>query len=363
MPAVDEDRAVAEQIFVDDRIGEHGAARVLALGVVLEHEALAALVEEIGAEADQRIQPLRGKALGRQRGLDEFHVGERGAGAVAHRLGVAGIVGEVPAVEGKAGGVARDAVDVAGGHRHRLGADRGPGAVAEVEGERAIGAVVLDQKLHRHRARQHGRLAGAHMLADAALEVGAVEIDVIGAGQAEGAMARIVAGLGVLEVDAHALDLAQDARHLVDDPRGHRHVDDAVGQIGKVLEQELRRVPFGTALHDGEVVVDAAADAAAIVEHPALLADRDGETRLQRRDRRHAAGNAAADDEQIRVDGPPVLLHSKLRTGQSRAAPFFERDLFVTPAKRRFPRRPQQRYRNMSRSNRRAPGISIILFR
>ena len=250
MPAVDEDRAVAQQVFIDDRIGEHGAARVFALGVVLEHETLAALVDEIGAEADQRVQPLGGEAFGRQRGFDEFHVGERGTHAVAHRLRIARVVGEMPAIEGKTRGVARDAVDVAGGHGHRLGADGGPRAIAEAESECAIGPVVLDQELHGHGAREHRRLADTHVLADAALEVGAVEIDVIGARQPEGAVARIVAGFGVLEVDAHALDLTQDTRHLVDDARGHRHVDDAVGQIGNVLEQKLRRVPLGTALHD-----------------------------------------------------------------------------------------------------------------
>ena len=307
MPAVEIDRAVAEQVLVDDGVGEDRAARVLALLVVAEHEPLAALVHEVGSHADERVEALRRESLRRERRLDELHVGERSAGTIAHGLRIAGIVREMPAVEGEAGGVVRKPVDVARGQHDGFGADRDPFAGAEVECEGAVGAVVRDEQLHDHRAHQHGRLARAHVLADAPLEVGAVEVDVIGAGQSEGAQSVVFAGARILEVDAHAFDLADDARHLVDDAARHRHVDDAVGQLREVLEEELRRVPLGTAVHDGEIVVDAAADAAAVVEHAALLADDDRETRLERGDRRHAAGDAAADDQQIGVDLYPTL--------------------------------------------------------
>jgi hypothetical protein len=78
---------------------------------------------------------------------------------------------------------------------------------------------------------------------------------------------------------------------------------------GISLDEKLRRVPLRAGVHHGQVVVHAAADAAAVIEHPALLADHHLQPGFQRRDRRHGARDPAADHQQVRLDCRPVLFH------------------------------------------------------
>ena len=220
---------------------------------------------------------------------------------VAHGLRVAGIVGTVPAVERHPGGVERNPIDLAGGQHHGTGANREPRAGAEVESQRAADTTVHGEQFHRHRARQHRALQFAYLLANVFLEFGAVEVDVIGAGEAEGPQPVVVVVAWIPEIHAEALDPAQHSGHLVDHPAGDLHVDDAVSEFGDVLEQELGRVPFGTRLHDREIVIDAAAHAAAVVQDLSLFADDDIQAGFQGRNGRHAAGDAATDHQHVGV--------------------------------------------------------------
>jgi hypothetical protein len=198
-------------------------------------------------------------------------------------------------------------------------------ARAEIERDRAVGAVVAHEELDHHRAHEHRGLALAHPLAQAFLEVGAVEVDVVGARQAERAQAVVGARLPVLEVDAERFDLAKDARHLLDHAARDRHVDDVVGELRHVPDEERGRVPVGPGVHHGEIVIDPAADAAAAVEHLALLADDDLEARLERRYCGHRACHSAADDQEVGIQGGPLLhrcsgFHGCLVSNRSREA-------------------------------------------
>src|SRR5690606_29248181 len=164
-----------------------------------------------------------------------------------------------------------------------------------------VSAVVLHQQLQHHGTHQYRGLALAHTLTEVFLEIGAVEIDVVRARQTEGAQAVIIARLAVPEIDAHGFDLAEYARHFMDHPPGDRHVDDTVGQLGHVLEQELRRIPFRSGVHHRQVMVDAAADAAAVVEDPALFTDHHLQSGFQCRDRGHGARHPATDHQHIGI--------------------------------------------------------------
>src|SRR5690606_24937890 len=70
-----------------------------------------------------------------------------------------------------------------------------------------------------------------------------------------------------------------------------------------------------TAFHDRKIMVDATADAAAIVEDAPLLADDHIEACLERRDRRHRSGDATADYKEIRVNRLPVAIHQACSLG------------------------------------------------
>src|SRR4051812_17507464 len=99
MAAIEVDRSVAAQILVDYGVSKHRTACILALLVVTEHETLPGAIDEICAETHERIEPLRGKSLRRQRRLDRLHIGQRGARVIAHRVRISRVVREVPAVE------------------------------------------------------------------------------------------------------------------------------------------------------------------------------------------------------------------------------------------------------------------------
>ena len=269
------------------------------------------------AFADQGVESLGGEPLGRECGLHELHVRQHSARSVSHGLCVTGVVGTVPTVERHAGCVQGDTVDFSGGKDHGAGADCEPLAVAEVERQGAVDAAIGHQQFHRHGSREYRALEFADLLSDMLLEFGAVEVDVIGAGQPEGAQPIIVVVAWILEIHAKALDPAQDPGHFVDHPAGHLHVDNAVGQFGYMLDEKFRRVPLGPGIHDGEVVVDAAADAAAVIEHLAFFADHHVQAGFQCRNGRHAAGDAAADHQHVRVQMRPPVAQRCLLTGQN----------------------------------------------
>ena len=103
----------------------------------------------------------------------------------------------------------------------------------------------------------------------------------------------------------------------MNNPAGNLHVDDAVGKFRDMLDEKLRRVPLGTRFHDREVVVDATAHTAAVVQNLSLLADDDVQPGFKGRNGRHATGNAATDHQHVCVHVRPFFSHGISRQGIS----------------------------------------------
>ena len=301
---VDVDRLVAGEHLLDHGVHEHGAPRLLPERVVAEHEPLAVLVEEVRTLAGVGVRALGGEAERRQRGLDELHVHQRRTAAVGHRVTVAGVVGEVPAVEREPGDVAGDPVDVAGGHDDRGGAHQVALAGAAVEADRShdpLPGRVGDEVGH-HRARQEPRAVPDGVAAELVLEAAAVEVEVVLPRQPEGAGAEVAAGRGVREVDADVDESLEDPRQLVHGPLGDVEVGEPVGELRHEGHEVLGGVPLLGAVEGRHELVDAAGHAPGPLEQLGLVGHEHRDTGVERLDGGQAARHATADHEHVGLE-------------------------------------------------------------
>ncbi len=225
---VEEGAVVAAPLHLGvDGAGHDVARGQLLARVVADHEGLARLVAKDPALAAERLGDEEALGVGVEEAggveLEELHVGDRGAGPVAHGHAVAGRHVGVGRVEvdlpGAAGGEhghrGGDGPDAAGGPVDDVGAERpvrsgraGPLAGDDVDGD----LVLLDADAGRRAGRQHLLL---DLLAGGVLGVGHPAARVAALpGEVEP-----VGGLPV-ELDPQGLEPADPLRGLLD-----RHLD------------------------------------------------------------------------------------------------------------------------------------------
>ncbi len=296
---------VDEVGVVATHLGDHAAhddvaRRELGALVVARHEAVAALVAQVGALAAQRLgdEEHRLLALEREPGRMELHeleVADGGAGPVGHG----------DAVAGGHRRVRRAAVHLAGAarredrhHRHVegelavVGAERQGADAAAVHRQQVDDELVL---VELHAAADAGRLGqGARDLAAGGVAAGVQHArDRVRALPAQHDLA-----VDAVEVGAHLEELAHPVRALV-----HEHLDGLlVAEAGagahRVLEVQLGRV--GLAEGGGDAALGE--EGGGVVE--AALGEQADPPATGGRDGGRQAGDAAAQHEH--VEGPPV---------------------------------------------------------